>query len=156
MAARRAWDCHVAGGVALGFCSRRTLATVMLLALVMSATLYGMFARKQSTEPLSCNPVVNCVFGTPGHTHTLRFEPAPQPLTPFQAVVTGINAPTSITFEMAGMQMGENRFSFRSTGRGEWRADVLLPVCVTGRSDWRAALQFADATFSVSFSMPSR
>ncbi|WP_312264893.1 hypothetical protein, partial [Rivihabitans pingtungensis] len=45
-------------------------------------------------------------------------------------------APPVAEFAMAGMDMGSARFPLRQVGDGRWQADIMLPVCVTGRQDW--------------------
>ena len=47
----------------------------------------------------------------------------------------------SAVFVMRGMKMGLNRYHFVDQGNNRWRADVTLPVCVSGRSDWIAELE---------------
>lgn len=42
----------------------------------------------------------------------------------------------SVEFLMQGMDMGVNRFRLEPQGPGAWGAQVTLPICTTGRSDW--------------------
>ena len=39
---------------------------------------------------------------------------------------------------MKGMDMGWNRYRLNKDAAGYWNAEVTLPVCVSGRSDWVA------------------
>lgn len=43
-----------------------------------------------------------------------------------------------ISFNMVGMDMGDNRYRLVPDGQGGWTGKVVLPVCVKGRSDWVA------------------
>lgn len=42
--------------------------------------------------------------------------------------------------EMQDMDMGINRFSFSQEDNGQWEAGVMIPICATGRRDWKATL----------------
>ena len=80
---------------------------------------------------------------------TLAFNGKPDALKPFQAVLTasGIQAEeppvVSLVFNMKGMNMGELKQKLRSTGaKNTWAGQVILPVCSTGRRDWRVRVDF--------------
>ncbi|WJW74940.1 hypothetical protein QVG61_10575 [Thiohalobacter sp. IOR34] len=47
-------------------------------------------------------------------------------------------------FSMPGMNMGVNRYRLLGQGEGVWQAEVTLPVCISGRSDWRLTLDVDD------------
>lgn len=134
----------------------RTLAIALLVAGVVAAALYGTRKKNDAVERLSCDPLRACTFSYSDSLYTMRFAPSPKPLEPFAVVVTGAHKPISVAFEMLGMQMGENRFSFQRQANGIWRAEALLPVCVSGRSDWRAVLRFENAAFEFAFALASR
>lgn len=66
-------------------------------------------------------------------------------LQPFQLQlqITGIQEPVEsvvVEFFMEGMEMGINRYRLLPGERG-WHGEITLPVCVTGRSDWRAVVE---------------
>jgi hypothetical protein len=42
--------------------------------------------------------------------------------------------------EMKDMDMGINRFKLNPVEGGSWEADVMIPVCSTGRRDWLVSL----------------
>lgn len=66
-----------------------------------------------------------------------------RPLSEFRVFVKSEAVqPVSVSFEMVGMDMGINRYSFTKTPSGEWKTAVLLPVCTTDRSDWVAVFDF--------------
>ncbi|HEY8353642.1 MAG TPA: hypothetical protein VIK69_01330 [Methylophilaceae bacterium] len=41
-----------------------------------------------------------------------------------------------VSFAMEGMEMGLNRYRLEKRSDTLWQAEVTLPVCVRGRSDW--------------------
>ncbi|MFI9652326.1 hypothetical protein [Guyparkeria halopsychrophila] len=45
-----------------------------------------------------------------------------------------------VDFEMIGMDMGINAYRLDRLADGTYREEVILPVCTTDRSDWRANL----------------
>ena len=45
-----------------------------------------------------------------------------------------------VDFEMVGMDMGINAYRLDRLADGTYREAVILPVCTTDRSDWRANL----------------
>ncbi len=60
-------------------------------------------------------------------------------------------APPVAEFAMAGMDMGSARFPLRQVGDGRWQADIMLPVCVTGRQDWLMLLTIGGDHLQVGF-----
>ena len=63
-------------------------------------------------------------------------------------------------FAMRGMEMGFNRYQLIKTTDAKWVAEVTLPVCVQGRSDWEMTLIIVGAEqqshFLVPFSTPQK
>ena len=45
-----------------------------------------------------------------------------------------------LDFSGRSMEMGPNRTVLAPAGEGVFRGNAMLPVCVTGRMDWRATL----------------
>ncbi|RRQ24625.1 hypothetical protein D5687_00195 [Guyparkeria sp. SCN-R1] len=45
-----------------------------------------------------------------------------------------------VDFEMIGMDMGINAYRLDRLADGTYREEIILPVCTTDRSDWRANL----------------
>lgn len=65
----------------------------------------------------------------------------------FQLFVAHAQKPKHLTFKMVGMEMPPTRYSFLPARSGVWVAEVILPICVTGRRDW--FLQFEHEKTSV-------
>ena len=77
----------------------------------------------------------------------LRIRPGARALEPFplQVQVSGEAAAeireVRVRFEMPGMDMGRNRYRLEHRGEGLWGAQVILPLCTTGRRDWLALVE---------------
>ena len=52
----------------------------------------------------------------------------------------GLDAVT-LDLAMSGMNMGRNRFQLKAVSDNLWDGSLLLPICVTGRVDWRLTLE---------------
>lgn len=46
----------------------------------------------------------------------------------------------TVDFAMRGMDMGLNRYRLAPVDEAVWSGEAILPVCVTGRSDWEAVI----------------
>jgi hypothetical protein len=104
-------------------------------------------------ELVSCpNPVAGCHFELGGELVTLRFLQPPRAMQPFTLEV---DAPAAVAvaaeFSMLGMDMLPNRHQLVRAPDGRWRASIVLPVCVSGRTDWRLALTVNEKRASVPF-----
>ena len=72
----------------------------------------------------------------------VRFLSTPTPLTRFDLVVKAPDAgQVAADFAMQGMDMGPNRYVLQRMANGGWTAKVLLPVCVSGASNWVMTLE---------------
>lgn len=87
-----------------------------------------------------------CELRTEAFNLALQLPAAIKPLAPFvaelQLETTLPVESVLVDFIMPGMDMGRNQYRFSRIDRqGVWRAEPTLPVCVTGRSDWRADVE---------------
>jgi len=72
----------------------------------------------------------------------VRFLSAPTPLKRFDLVVKGGDIrQVAADFAMQGMDMGPNHYELQRTADGVWNAKVVLPVCVSGTSNWVMTLE---------------
>jgi len=55
-------------------------------------------------------------------------------------------------FSMRAMEMVPNRYDLARGPDGLWRAQIVLPVCVSGRHDWVLDLMIGEQHAAVSFS----
>ena len=88
------------------------------------------------------DPVQGCQvsFGEKGAG--VRFLSVPTPLTRFDLVVKAPDARlVAADFAMQGMDMGPNHYVLQRTADGAWHGNVILPVCVSGTSNWTMTLE---------------
>jgi len=72
----------------------------------------------------------------------VRFLSAPTPLKRFDLVVKVPDAgQVAADFAMQGMDMGPNRYVLQRTADGVWQGKIILPVCVSGTSNWTMTLE---------------
>lgn len=72
----------------------------------------------------------------------VRFMSAPTPLKRFDLVVKAPDAgKISADFAMQGMNMGPNHYVLQRTSDGTWHGKIVLPVCVSGTSNWTMTLE---------------
>jgi hypothetical protein len=117
-------------------------ARVRWLALAGAVALAAGCAREAAPPPKACaDPVSGCRLEARGRALEVRFSSPPGSLRPFFLVVKAPGASrVSARFAMRDMDMGDNSYRLAPTGNGEWRAEVVLPVCVAGTSDWLLTL----------------
>ncbi len=91
-------------------------------------------------ETMQC---VDVVKGCIGKGLVVIFSQPPQVMKPFKVLVRSEARQVHASFAMQGMEMGLNRYVFKQAGDGEFVAEVILPVCVQGRSDWVMELELS-------------
>ena len=80
------------------------------------------------------------------HGLQIRFDRAPRSLQPFGLSIDAPQATAVFaSFAMRGMEMGLNRYRLLRQPDGRWTAQVTLPVCVQGRSDWLMLVEVVGA-----------
>lgn len=96
--------------------------------------------------------VAGCRFELGGEGVVLRFSESQRAMRSF---VMEVDAPSAVAvradFMMPGMDMVPNRYDLGRGPDGHWRAKVVLPVCISGREDWRLALTVDEQSASVPF-----
>ena len=60
----------------------------------------------------------------------------------------------SVTFYMQGMDMGLNRYRLVGSAASGWKADITLPICMSGRSDWVAEFELLTEQRRLQFRLP--
>lgn len=133
-----------------------TLSALVMLG-ALSAVWYPHLMRWPRGAPASaiilradptCTPVGgSCTVSDGKMSITLDLEAGVQPLTSFPVrvsltgqAVAGVDR-VAVRFTMADMEMGINRFGLVRRLDGVWQGQALLPVCATGRRDWRASVE---------------
>jgi hypothetical protein len=73
---------------------------------------------------------------------TVAFGAEPRALQPFPIHIqlAGHQQADAVTvaFSMPDMDMGTNRYRMVADASAGWNADITLPICTSGRSDWVA------------------
>jgi len=87
------------------------------------------------------NPQVGCSATLDGKAVEVGMTGALKVLSPIQLWAKAPGARSvEASFTMEGMDMGFNLYTLRPDAEGIFRAGVTLPVCVTGRRDWRMTI----------------
>jgi hypothetical protein len=129
-----------------------------LLAVFLLAAMLGLgYWLKPKSQPVgqaaTCPDLsLACRLVLDGQPVLLRAEPKPAPLHPFRLLLRGYGKPLTVRFGMRGMDMGPIAYPFKTQTDGTQMAEVMLPFCVQGRSDWWLRLEADGATAVVAFS----
>lgn len=112
----------------------------------------GLLTPRGVVEQVSCeNVVAGCIF--PQQNLRITFDRQPQPMQPFRLKVEILTArEVHASFAMRDMQMGLNRYRLLAEGAGVWKADITLPICIHGRSDWIMTLDVDGRLYQLPFS----
>jgi len=134
----------------------RVVALPLLLAIALIAIAVAGWWMKRPPDavPVVCaDPVAGCRFLHRGAEATLRFSAPPAPMEAFRVELQAPDARrASAEFQMAGMDMGFNRYDLKPAGAGTLAAPVTLPVCVSGRRDWVLYLDLDGTRYALPFS----
>lgn len=81
-----------------------------------------------------------CTLSVPGGAVKLQTDQPPSAMRKFRMTVTAPGAKqVSANLDMLDMDMGPNQYRLLPEG-DHFYADMLLPMCVSGRSDWLLTL----------------
>lgn len=130
--------------------------TVLLTWVLCALSATGCDSPRESDRPVrslildtTCDIQRGCDAGDAALSVHIQFDAPPRALQPFPVSVrTAGGQPVEtvmLTFFMRGMDMGLNRYRMRDDAGSGWRAEVTLPICVSGRSDWIAEFEFLTA-----------
>ena len=102
-----------------------------------------------------CDAQQGCRAADDSLVVTVSFGTEPRALQPFpvrlQLESESQADAVTVAFSMRGMDMGLNRYRLIADASGVWAADITLPVCTSGRSDWLADFELvvADRRFQL-------
>jgi hypothetical protein len=101
-----------------------------------------------SVVNLSCpDPVAGCVAQIGNRAVSVGMAGERKPLKPFQVWVKAAGADAvQASFTMVGMNMGLNHYTLQPDRAGVFRAQVTLPICVSGRREWVLTLDIDEAS----------
>lgn len=128
---------------------------LMIALLLVIVALVGVRLQTPAqAQIITCaDPVSGCVFEHRGQKAQLRFSQAPRTLQPFILTVHAPNVrQIQAELQMQGMEMGPNRYTLTQNKAGVLTVQILLPVCVSGRRDWRLFLHIDAQRYAMPFS----
>ncbi|MEQ1602796.1 MAG: hypothetical protein ABL885_13635 [Methylophilaceae bacterium] len=106
--------------------------------------------------PITTLPCADIVSGCGNQNIQIHFDQIPQAMQPFRLQIDTANAlrvkQVHASFTMQGMDMGLNRYRLLSQVNGAtqtngvWIANITLPVCTQGQSDWRMTVELQTTT----------
>ncbi|MDQ1316060.1 MAG: hypothetical protein QG662_2169 [Pseudomonadota bacterium] len=132
----------------------RVLMPLLLAAALVAIAVAGYWLKRPGEAvAIDCaDPLAGCAFNHRGASASVRFSSQPAPLEAFGLRVTAPGArKISAEFQMLGMDMGFNRYDLRPDASGAFTSNVTLPVCVSGRHDWRLFLDVDGARYALPF-----
>lgn len=98
----------------------------------------------QMNVSVDCNPrTQSCLASYAKRSITLKLDESVHYLKPFQVKVFSHGFEKSVikhitaAFSMLDMEMGLNQFKMFEIKPGQWQGQVILPVCSSGRTDWK-------------------
>lgn len=121
------------------------LVKLSLLALLCILAIFvykRVVSANRSAAAIVTLPCPDLTLGCGNASIQVKADHTPQVMRPFQVRVTNAAATNTLTnsiyadFAMAGMSMGLNRYRLIQQADGSWQGEIILPVCVQGRSDW--------------------
>jgi hypothetical protein len=132
------------------------LLLVLLIALVFAAKFY--FA-KPELAPISVLSCADITQSCGNEVFTVQFAEAPQVMKPLHLNLHLNRAEAvkniHVDFAMQDMEMGLNRYRLIQVNQsGDWKAEVTLPICVQGRSDWNMLLEIEAGNGIQRFQLP--
>jgi hypothetical protein len=102
----------------------------------------------------ACDVRSGCIGRNDDLSASVRMSPHRSALKPFNVALTSDAAleVVTVSLEMPGMDMGQNRYRLLQANEGSWQAEITLPICTSGRSDWVAVfeLQTSDKRYQLS------
>lgn len=104
-------------------------------------------------QKLVCTDIVS---GCGNDLFKLKFLNSPQVMKPIRLQLETVNArQVYASFAMERMEMGLNRYHLlKRPDLDLWFAEVTLPVCVQGRSDWVVELEIKTQLETMHYQIP--
>lgn len=117
------------------------LSIVGLLCVLAFFVYKRVVSANKPTSAILALPCPDLTLGCGNASIQVKADHAPQVMRPFHLRVSNATANTLtnsiyVDFAMAGMSMGLNRYRLIQQADGSWQGEIILPVCVQGRSDW--------------------
>ena len=132
------------------------LLLVFFIALGFAAKFY---LAKSELAPISVLPCADIARSCGNDLFTVQFAEAPQVMKPLHLNIHINQAKDArsvyVDFAMQNMEMGLNRYRLIQNNQSDdWHAEVTLPVCVQGRSDWNMLVEIEVGSAVQRFQLP--
>jgi hypothetical protein len=131
--------------------------SLLLLSACDRSAQNGLPVTELSVTP-GCEVQQGCQAGDSSLSVSVQFGDTPRALQPFPLGLqfSGDEPVEQVTvsFSMQGMDMGLNRYRLTGDKMSGWKADITLPICVSGRSDWIAEFELVTDQRRLQFSLP--
>lgn len=116
---------------------------ILLIALGFAAKSYLAKPDLAAVSILACADITQSCGN---ERFTVQFSEAPQVMKPLHLNLHMNRAEAvkniHVDFAMRSMEMGLNRYRLiQANQSGDWQAEVTLPICVQGRSDWNMLIE---------------
>ncbi|MGZ8251786.1 MAG: hypothetical protein ACXW1P_05290 [Methylophilaceae bacterium] len=120
--------------------------TLWVLALAISLSVAGWFyLAKPLDAPVTPITCANIIEGCGNQALKVRLDQVPHVMKPFKLLIEAGGArEVHASIAMQGMEMGLNRYRLIRQADNSWKAEVTLPVCIQGRSDWVMLVEVAE------------
>ena len=127
---------------------------LIALLLIIVALVGARIQPVTESQMIACaDPVRGCDFKHRGETVQVRFSHPPKPLEAFAMTVYAPGARNiQAEFKMQGMKMELSPYILAIDKTGVFTGQILLPICVSGRRDWKLFLQIDAQRYTIPFS----
>ncbi len=133
----------------------RWLAPLLIVALIAGVVIGNRLLRPtdQPAQTLNCADLhAGCSTRLGDLPVSVGIRGAIKPFVPFEVWLRTNSADKiQASFTMEGMDMGFNLYTLRRDAESTWRAQVTLPVCVSGQRDWIMTLDIDGRQLRVPF-----
>lgn len=122
------------------------------LGMVLLPLLAACSPQQQAPQVLCQDLAAGCQLGTAAAPVVIRVDHAPRSMQKFRLTVDAASARNiSADLSMLNMDMGPNRYTLIKNGQ-QFYADMMLPMCVSGRNDWVLTLNIDGKPLAAQFS----
>ncbi|HEY8117709.1 MAG TPA: hypothetical protein VIE91_00570 [Methylophilaceae bacterium] len=119
----------------------------LLLAVLLLVGAVWFYLSSDNTQPAEKITCADISKGCEVDGINFSFDHIPRVMQPFDLKMELQNATeVHASFAMQGMDMGLNRYRLLQKTSNLWAAQIILPVCVRGRSDWLMLLEVKTAS----------
>ena len=117
-----------------------------LVLLIVLGCVVKFYWAKHDLSALSVTPCDDVSQSCGNEMFKVQFVEEPEVMKPLHLKLHMLSAEAikniHVDFAMQDMQMGLNRYRLIQVNQSaDWQAEVILPICVQGRSDWKMLIE---------------